>query len=80
MLTKYIDAAMEQAKYEILEDSRTYYGSIPGFKGVWAEGKTQEQCREELQEVLEEWILIRVSRRLSLPTLKGINLKISKVA
>jgi len=68
MLTKYIKVAMEKARYEILEESRRYYGSIPGFKGVWAEGKTLEECREELQEVLEEWILIRLKRGLSLPT------------
>lgn len=69
---------MEKAHYEILEESKTYYGSIPGFKGVWAEGKTLEECREELQEVLEEWIMIRL--RLSLPVLKGVELKISTVA
>ena len=80
MLTKYIKTAMEKAHYEILEESRTYYGSIPGFKGVWAEGETLEGCREELQEVLEEWIIIRLRRGLSLPALKGVELKISKVA
>jgi len=80
MLTKYIKVAMEKAHYEILEESKTYYGSIPGFKGVWAEGKTLEECREELQEVLEEWIMIRLRRGLSLPVLKGVELKISTVA
>ena len=71
---------MEKAHYEILEESNTYYGNIPGFKGVWAEGKTLEECREELQEVLEEWIMIRLRRGLSLPVLKGVELKISTVA
>ena len=71
---------MEKAHYEILEESKTYYGNIPGFKGVWAEGKTLEECREELQEVLEEWIMIRLRRGLSLPVLKGVELKISTVA
>ena len=80
MLTKYINSAMEKAHYEILEESRTFYGSIRGFKGVWAEGETLEACRQELQSVLEEWIIIRLRRGLPLPSLKGIVLKVNKVA
>lgn len=70
MLTSYIRAAMRRAKYEILPDDRTYYGEIPGFKGVYANAKSLEACREELEEVLEEWILFRVSRNLSLPVIR----------
>ena len=36
MLTKYIQAAMHQAKYKILSDDDTFYEEIPGFQGVWA--------------------------------------------
>ena len=67
MLTQYISAAMRKAKYEILADDGTYFGSLRGFQGVWANAKTLEACREELAEVLEEWILFRVSRSLPLP-------------
>jgi predicted RNase H-like HicB family nuclease len=67
MLTNYIKAAMRQARYEILPEDKTYYGEIPGFAGVYANSNTLESCRAELREVLEEWILLRVSRNLSLP-------------
>ncbi len=80
MLTKYIQAAMHQAKYKILSDDDTFYGEIPGFQGVWANAGTLEACREELAEVLEEWILLRVSRNLALPVVDGIELSIKKVA
>jgi len=56
MLTNYIRAALRQAKYEILSDDNTYYGEIPEFEGVYANADTLEACREELEEVLEEWI------------------------
>ena len=79
MLTEYIHAAMKKAKYEILPDDNTFYGEIPGFDGVYASADTLEACREELAEVLEEWILFRVSRNLSLPTVEGIELKIKEV-
>jgi len=52
MLSRYIQAAMRQAAYEILEDG-SFYGSIPGFPGLWANEPTLEACREELQSALE---------------------------
>lgn len=80
MLTSYIRAAMRKAKYEILSDDGTYYGEIPGFKGVYANARSLEACRQELEDVLEEWILFRVSRNLQLPVINGIKLKIKQVA
>jgi predicted RNase H-like HicB family nuclease len=80
MLTNYIRAAMHQARYEILLDDGTFYGEIPGFNGVYANADTLEACREELEEVLEEWILFRVSRQLPLPVVEGIELTIREVA
>lgn len=61
MLTKYIRAAMNKARYEILPDDGTYYGEIAGFNGVYANADTLEECRDLLKEVLEGWILLRVS-------------------
>jgi len=80
MLTKYIQAAMRQAKYEILSDDGSFYGEISGFEGVYANADSLEACREELEEVLEEWILFRVSGNLTLPAAEGIELGIKEVA
>ena len=80
MLTRYIAAALRKAKYELLSEDGSYYGSIPGFQGVWANAKTLEDCRDELAEVLEEWMLFRVSRNLSLPVVDGLELAIKEPA
>ena len=80
MLTQYISAAMRKAKYEILSDDGTYYGSLGGFQGVWANAKTLEECREELREVLEAWICFRVSRNLPLSVVDGIELAVREMA
>ncbi|HEX9868446.1 MAG TPA: type II toxin-antitoxin system HicB family antitoxin [Candidatus Tectomicrobia bacterium] len=80
MLTRYIRATMHRARYEILSDDGTFYGEIQGFDGVYANAKTLEACREELEEVLEEWILLRVSKHLPLPVVDGIELTIKEVA
>ena len=57
MLTSYIQASMRRAKYEILLDG-TYYVEIPGFQGVYANAQALDECRSELQEVLEGWIVL----------------------
>ena len=79
MLLEYIGAAMRRAKYEILSDDGSYYGEIPDFQGVYANADTLEGCREELQEVLEEWILFRVSRNLPLPVVDSIELAVRTI-
>ncbi len=78
MLTEYVRGAMHQARYEILADDGSIYGEIPGFDGVYANATTLEACRDELQEVLEEWMLLRISRNLPLPTVEGRALTIQK--
>ena len=80
MLSDYLRAAFHRAHYEILSDDGTFYGEIEGFEGVYANAETLEACREELAEVLEEWLLFRVSRGLSLPTVNGLSITIQKVA
>ncbi|UMX47682.1 MAG: type II toxin-antitoxin system HicB family antitoxin [Candidatus Nealsonbacteria bacterium DGGOD1a] len=68
MITQYIESQFKKASYKILEDG-TYFGEIPGLKGVWADGKTLEICRQGLQEVLEEWILLKLTDGDSIPGL-----------
>jgi predicted RNase H-like HicB family nuclease len=48
MLSQYIQAAMRQAKYEILSDNGSFYSGIPGLQGVWANAETLEDCQDEL--------------------------------
>ncbi len=79
MPTAYIQAAMRHARYEILPDDGSYYGEIPGFRGVLANAHTLEDCREELQSVLEDWILVRVSKNLRLPWSMGSSWRSKKV-
>jgi len=78
MLTDYIRTALRHAKYEILPDDGTYYGEIPECRGVYANADTLEECRKQLREVLEDWILFRIHRNLSLPVIEGIELTVKE--
>jgi predicted RNase H-like HicB family nuclease len=79
MLLEYVQAALQHAHYEILPDDRSYYGEIPKCNGVYANRETLEHCREELREVLEEWVLFRVHSRLPLPVIDGIEVAVQEV-
>ena len=74
MLLEYIQAAMRQAEYKLLPDSQGFFGEIPEFTGAWANADTLEACRTELQEVLEDWIVVRLRHNLPLPVVNGIDL------
>jgi predicted RNase H-like HicB family nuclease len=80
MVSEYVSAALHKARYEILTEDGSYYGEIPDFEGVYANASSLEACREELREVLEEWILFRVSRNLPMPVVDGRELTIRATA
>jgi predicted RNase H-like HicB family nuclease len=73
MLIRYIQAAMQHAKFEQMEDAR-YFATIPQCPGLWADGDTLESCRLELQSVLEDWILIKVRMGDSMPVIDTIDI------
>ena len=73
MLIEYIQHAMRHAAYEIMENGR-YYGHIPELPGTWGEGVTLEECRDELQSVLEDWLMVAIRFGDPLPTIDGIDL------
>ncbi len=74
MLTSYIQEAMKRASYKLLEDG-TFFGEIAELPGVWANGETLEACRQELQEVLEDWLLLKLrDNDDDIPALQGISL------
>ena len=66
MLSDYISKNLKKARYKLLAD-KTYFGQIPGLKGVWANAKNLEDCRKELQEVLEDWIFLKIRDRERVP-------------
>ena len=76
MLTRYIQSAMHLAHYEMIEDDEPFYGEIPGIGGVWATGKTLEECRENLVSALEDWLLFSIAKGLPIPPLNGIAIQI----
>ncbi len=78
MIREYIEAALRLARYEMIDDEEPFYGEIPQLPGVWATGKTLEECREHLVEVVEGWIVIRMTRGLSMPPLDDVQVSLPR--
>lgn len=68
MLTQFIVNKLYAARYKMLSDG-TYFGEIPGLKGVWASAKNLEDCRAELQSVLEDWLVLKIAMGDKVPGL-----------
>jgi hypothetical protein len=56
-MTEDLDAALERAIYERIEYEEPFYAEIPGVQGVWATGRSPEECRRNLAGALEDWVL-----------------------
>ena len=74
MITEFIESAIQSAKIERINDPLPFYGEIPGFQGVWAQGKTMRECKKNLQEVLEEWLILKIRKQQFIPTTKKYDL------
>ena len=73
MITSYLHEAMCRARYKILEDG-TYYGWIEELAGVWASAASLEECREELESVVEDWLLLGLKLGHHITPLGDVNL------
>ncbi|RJP24305.1 MAG: type II toxin-antitoxin system HicB family antitoxin [Candidatus Omnitrophota bacterium] len=75
MIQAYLNASLKRAHYKML-DHGEWFVEIPGFEGVWASGDTVEECRSELLEVLEEWLILKIHDGDEIPIVDGIEIKV----
>ena len=79
MILQYIEKALSLAHYEIIDDEDPYYGEVPGLDGVLASGKTLEDCRHQLAQVVEDWTLYSIANKLPINSLEGITIKVPEM-
>jgi predicted RNase H-like HicB family nuclease len=76
MFSEYIQAALKLAEYDTLEDG-SYVATVEGLQGVIAIGDSIEECRRDLIEVIEGWIVLRLKLGDSIPPIQGISINVS---
>jgi len=57
------------AEYKIIESEEPVFVSVPGLNGAWATGKTIEEARAELIEVIEEWLVLGIKLGHTIPAI-----------
>jgi predicted RNase H-like HicB family nuclease len=75
MIIQYIETALAHARYDVIDDEEPYYGEVPELPGVWATGKTLEECRRNLMEVIDGWIIVRLRRGLPIPPIDNCTIE-----
>ena len=70
MIQNFINTSLSGARYEIIDSGKHFYGEIKSLRGVWATGATLEECRSNLLEVLEGWLILRLRNKLPVPHFK----------
>ena len=48
MIQSYILNYLNKAKYEMIDNGKSFYAEIKDLRGVWATGKTLEECRNNI--------------------------------
>jgi len=77
MIRQHVDATLRGARYEKLDDG-TFYGEVPKLRGVLATAPNLEACRNQIAEVVEEWVLMRIANGLPVPPLGKIEVRVKK--
>lgn len=77
LMSTYVRLAMKKvAAPKQLEDG-TWYAEIPELTGIWANGEDLKQCLDELEEVLLDWLLIKIEHEdRDIPIMDGIDLNV----
>jgi predicted RNase H-like HicB family nuclease len=70
MIQDFIKTSLAQARYDMIDAGERFYAEIPALRGVWATGKTLEECRTNLLSALEGWLVFRLRNQLSVPNFK----------
>jgi len=74
MLIRYVQAAMRYAHYQPDTAGEHVHGTIPMLRGVQVIATNQQECREQLQNRLERWLVVRLRNRQPIPPIDEIDL------
>lgn len=70
MIQDFLTSNLNKADYEMIDGGKRFYGEIKGLRGVWAVGKTLEECRRNLVTTIEGWLIVRLKKNLPIPHFK----------
>ena len=74
LLEQYAQAATRRAIARQLNDG-SWFAEIEGFAGVWASGPSQKQALDTLEDVVFEWVILKIrDQDRDIPVLESLDL------
>lgn len=75
-ITNYIENLLRKADYEYDEETKSWCASVRDLPGAYAQADTVEEVRNQLAEVIEDYILVSLQERTPLPDFKKVSPKV----
>lgn len=74
-ITQYVENLLRKAEYEYDKETKSWCASVKNLPGAYAQADTIEQTREQLAEVIEDYILVSLREKHHLPGFKKLPAK-----
>lgn len=71
-IANYIENLLKKAEYEYDEQTQSWCANVNELPGAYAQADTVEEVREQLAEVIEDYILVSLQERQPLPGFKRL--------
>ncbi len=75
-IPRYIENILRKAEYEYDEETKSWCANVKELPGAYAQANSVEEVREQLAEVIEDYILVSLQERHSLPGFKKLPTKV----
>jgi len=72
LFRRYIQAALRKAKYSYDDETKSFVAVVEELPLCWGQGDTHEEAREELENVIEGWVLLSIQRGEKLPSIDNV--------
>ena len=73
-IINYIENLLKKAEYEFDPETKSWCASISELPGAYAQANSVEEVRDQLAEVIEDYVLVSLQEQKSLPNFKKMSL------
>jgi len=74
-ITQYIENLLRKAEYEYDKETKSWCANVKDLPGAYAQANSVEEAREQLAEVIEDYVLVSLQEKHSLPDFKKLPAK-----
>ncbi len=75
-INSYIEKLLKKANYEYDKKTKSWCASVDILPGAYAQADTVEEVRNQLAEVIEDYILVSLAEKQKLPNFKKLAKKL----